>query len=360
MSLRPLLPRRRLLATSLCSLLLACTDAELGDSTADARVAQTSADAGRDGAPPIDRDTSLERPSVPDSSMLLPVGTDDDGGTPAGAVLPAWAEPLLGHFAVRAYTLKEDSFGVRTRAEDISVAHFSFDPATGLTVSTKLCSSLAQNDFASITLTDPRQVPPRVETVLLNEKDQRWSTRAMAPLAIGFTERAPQPCAGIPGMMVATFPYQTWLGASECRCGAEGDPPTKSDCRTLDPDNDGKPGFTFRFVPSVPPFGPANIFAVSRSTTHYTNGVVASDGNEHSANMTGGEEVYQLGCEPDGCMLPTSLGKYCPDSYNVARLVRRELSANSTELERCEDLLQNLAAVFPPAPPRSTESCSVP
>jgi hypothetical protein len=343
------------LATLSCALVLGCAEPELGKGGSD-DAATADAAAGS----PLDRDAGKTRQPVPDGGNDPDAAgalATDDAAVPTLQVLPEWAKPLLGRFAVRSFTLKQDEANTVTRSEDTTVAEFTFSPERGLMVTSKLCRSRSKNALADLSLLDPTEVPERVESVLLDEKKLRWSTRAAVPLTIGFTEEPPAPCSGVPGMTVDKFPYQTWINEATCRCGAPNDQPTPGDCRVLDPDHDGKPGFSFSFVPYSVPLLPSMIFAVSRSTTHFTNGIVSADGLQHSANMAGGEEAIQLDCEPVGCATLGTLGRYCPDSYNVAQLVRRELTPGSSSAERCQDLLDNVDALFPGAPPGYEMRC---
>jgi hypothetical protein len=357
---RLLRARLLLLSWALCS--AACSEPRYGEASADdapererdaqvvdacvrcsteARDAE-QADVETQAAP---RDTGSSR-SPTDGGERADASTGLPAVTPT-AVLPTWAAPLLGRYAVRAFTFKQDDLPTVTRAEDVFLAEFSFDAQAGLTLRTKLCQSSAQNDLATLRLVAPSQVPERVDSVTLSDFEKRWSSQGTL-LSIGYSQDPPDVCAGKAGQSVPKRAGQTWIEGSSCRCPLDGEEPLADDCRVLDPDSDDKPGFSFAFRSVAPPLGDATVYAVSESTTHFVNGQVSMKGS-HVANVAGGERAFQLGCSPANCANLAELATYCPVTYNTAAFAPVDADAS------CQTISMKLGTLFPePAPPIET------
>jgi hypothetical protein len=284
-----------------------------------------------------------------DASMPRPPSLEADAGALAH-VLPEWAKPLLGRYAARAFAFKQDDFPTVTRAQDVFLAQFSFDEETGVTLRSKICESSAQNNLATLRLIDPTQMPERVEHVVFASLEQRWSSEGPAS-TVGYTREPPAACLDKLGQSVPKVPAQTWIDGDSCRCTQASADPVVNDCRLLDPDADGKPGFSFKLRGSAPPLGDTTIYAASESSTHYVNGQVSSDGKQHDANVMGGERPFQLGCSPASCAEIDKIATYCPVVFNPVRFVRVD------EVMNCQTIMANLDRLFPDAPPPIAARC---
>lgn len=269
---------------------------------------------------------------------------------PEPKVLPTWAQPLLGRYATRAFTFAQDDFPTVTRSQDVYLAEFTLDAATGrVTLRSKLCQSVAQNTLGStLRLVDATHVPERVEQVVLNELEPRFSTDG-PPGTVGYTKEPPSMCTDKLNQSVPKAPVQTWIAGDTCRCLRAEAAPLLNDCRVLDPDGDNKPGFTFLL--HAPPLGDAQIYAASESATHYVNGQISADGKRLDANVLPGERPFQLDCAPSGCRDIAKLATYCPTSFNPARFVRVDATAT------CQTIVGDLPTLFPEPPPPLVDRC---
>jgi hypothetical protein len=329
-------------------LFAACSDPKYGD---DAQRAE-QADAGDGGLTPLlttdastREDAARLDANVTESENANARGVTDDASTQQ---VPAWAAPLRGSFAMRKYVFRQDSYGTITRGEEISLAEFVSSEA-GLRLTTKLCRYAATTKLAEIHMADPSQVTERSENVSFSATEQRWSTDG-APFTIGFTREAPAICAGKVGELVTKPAAQVWTSATTCRCAEPEEEPLLDDCRVLDPDRDLQPGFTYELIGTAFP-GAAEVYGVSESNSHLSNGQLRADGSLH-ANVRADETSYQLGCMPAGCSNIAVLGQWCPVTQNSAELVPLSEDAPS-----CASVLAQLAALFPTPAPAPPERC---
>jgi len=291
--------------------------------------------------------------SPPD--VTTPVVPLPDGGAdtapPALPVLPQWARPLVGQYASRGYTFKQDEFGTITRLEELSHADISANESGGLTLVTKFCSSVATTTIAELRLKNARALPDRIETLVLSESDQHWSS--MGPkVAAGFTREPPAFCAGMIGQDVTKAPEQVWLEPSTtCRCASAAEDPLSDDCRVLDPDHDQKPGLTYELRGMTTSVLNATLYAGAESSARYTNGVIGADGTRHTANIVSDDKAYQFDCEPRDCANIAVLGKFCPESQNRVSFVRLPDQAQKpTGADPCVAILAERRTLFPEAP----------
>jgi len=295
--------------------------------------------------------TTAGAPGDPGASAT---GSRPDAAVPdalPGAAVPAWALPLLGRYATRWFSFKQDEYGTVVRAEQLAIVEFALEGA-GMTLRSKYCLTTGQSKLAELRLVDPSALPERLEQVRFSELERSWSSEGPT-YAAGFTIEQPASCAGKQGQSLAKTPAQVWLTGGSCRCASPGEAPLVDDCRILDPDRDQKPGITYSLKGITSSLADATIFAATENDAHYVNGKVGVDGALPSANIALVDRNYQLGCEPAGCTNIAVLGKACPISFNHALFAR--LAAGTTTL--CADLATNVNALFPTPVPDFPARC---
>lgn len=277
-----------------------------------------------------------------------------DASAPALQTLPLWAMPLVGKYAVQAFSVKEDQFGTTTVSTQLMSVEF-VEKNGGLQLHSTTCRSVAENAPALLMLVEPSVFTDVVSDVIFSETDQRWSTSSPM-FAFGFTEDAPDICKGKQGQNVPKTSAQIWLSAT-CRCPLPQEDPTSDDCRVLDPDKDRNPGVTYSLKGKTSSLADVNVFAAGVSNTFYTNGQVAADGKLHTADLVPAEKVYQLGCDPTGCATIANLGTNCPAPKNHAQFVRLDPSTAPAGGFTCADIVSRAATLFSGMPPALTTMC---
>jgi hypothetical protein len=305
---------------------------DAGAASLQAREGGTRAEAG--SAPPeagrVDATTGADDAAI---TVLL----EEDVG-PRTAALPAWAAALRGPYASRAFMFKQDDFGTLTRAALIRLHQFEL-VEDGLVLRSKICEYLAQTMYADSWMVDPSAAPEQEENVLFSDTEQRWSTDGL-PVQYGFTRALPAICDGKVGETVNKPASHVWTTSTRCRCAEVDEEPLADDCRVLDPDEDGHPGFTFHLMGTSIP-GVADVFGGYESASRLANGQLRADGTLH-ANVRAAETNYQFGCLPDGCSNIAVLGKWCPSSLNSIDFVPLTNTDPS-----CDAVLATRETLFP-------------
>ena len=174
----------------------------------------------------------------------------------------------------------------------------------------------------------------------------------------GYEREPPENCANHKGELVAKRPFQTWISALRhdsnlCRCPG---PllPEIDDCRVIDPDQDGHPGFSLE-VKTIANLGNTTVFGVNASYSRYIDGRRDADGVLRARQETK-ETALQHGCDPSGCAnLRGTLATCSPASSAVefVPLDRREMPNGGWS---CEAIMVRTGALFPtpePAPPQT-------
>jgi hypothetical protein len=141
-----------------------------------------------------------------------------------------------------------------------------------------------------------------------------------------------------------------WTTGARCRCAEIDEEPLADDCRVLDPDEDGQPGFTFHLMGTTIP-GEADVFGGFESASHFANGQLRADGTLH-ANVRAADTNYQFGCLPDGCTNIAVLGRSCPSSLNSVDFVPLREGEPS-----CASVLAARGTLFPLAVPDYPPKC---
>ncbi|HEX5656993.1 MAG TPA: hypothetical protein VFX59_07345 [Polyangiales bacterium] len=266
---------------------------------------------------------------------------------PRTLIVPPWAERMLGPYASRASLFRQDEYGTITRGTLIRLHQFVVAEG-GLVVRSKLCQYRASTTLAEITLLDPTGAPEQTQNVLFSDVEERWSTDG-PPVQYGFTRALPKVCEGKVGESVNKPATQVWNTSAKCRCPEVDEEPLLDDCRLLDPDQDGHPGFTFHLMGTAL-IGEADVFGGYESASQAVNGQLRADGTMR-ANVRAADANYQFDCQPAGCTNIAVLGKWCPSSINTIDFVPLTDAAPS-----CESVVAELGTLFPSAiadyPPR--------
>jgi hypothetical protein len=294
-------------------------------------------------------DGSANEPGGPDTNLPA-AGTSNDAGEPLVSTVPKWATPLLGRYAMRGFSFKQDRFGTVTRAEQVAIVEFALE-GSGMTLRSKMCVSTGDNTEAQIRLVDTSRLPDRVEQVMFSELERSWSTVG-STYEVGFTHKPPASCDGKAGQSVARAEQQVWLTASTCRCVAEGEKPVADDCRITDPDLDRNPGVTFMLKGLQSALVDSTMYFAIDSDTHFVGGRVGAEGTAPSASMNAVERNYQLGCDPS-CFEIGELGTPCPLSFSRVSFAPLQAATTTT----CADVAANVNALFPEPVPVLPSAC---
>jgi hypothetical protein len=118
-----------------------------------------------------------------------------------------------------------------------------------------------------------------------------------------------------PGGSSQTHVDRSWLFSGQCTCASSELPPTAvDDCRVIDSDEDGKPGFTVQFT------GGAENFAYSRmrDAGQIVGGQISPDGR-HTAQFIANIDTYQLRCAREPCSRGST--QACPVPKNPVRFL---------------------------------------
>ncbi len=239
----------------------------------------------------------------------------------------AEVEPFpLGQYAVvaRFYGTASDAVGGVYGEELVVLAEVS-RVGTGLSMSWKTCAYRGAV-FAPILLlpiryaaVSPETFPER--TLQLTVKGKMFSA-AGDPSTIGYQEKAD----------CTAHPERPWLTNGECTCPPSGTllPTSPSDCRVIDSDEDGKPGFTVQFT------GGTDNFAYNRALegSQVVNGVISDEGL-HTAELNSSVNTYQMACLHEPCS--RGAATVCASPQNP---VRFQLLAPRAQPWTCSDVMK--------------------
>lgn len=108
---------------------------------------------------------------------------------------------------------------------------------------------------------------------------------------------------------------RAWLFAGQCSCPNSELPPTlPGDCRVIDADNDGNPGFTVVFSGGTENASYTRI----RESSQIVNGRLSPDGR-HVAQLLSITDTFQLSCQREPCS--RSSAQVCPAERNPVRFL---------------------------------------
>lgn len=273
-------------------------------------------------------------------------------GKPNTSALPAWAQPLIGTYAVRTETFAQSPIGPMLADRRISLAEFVELPGGEVELRTRLCSKEAAALGLTVYIRDPSAYPEERQRVVLESGG--WRTEPQ-PLANGYERATYAGCSGRIGQRVPRRPEQTWLRTGTCLCNGPAEALTYDDCRVTDPDHDGAPGLAYKYRGSADAeTWVAHSATVSRS--HYTRGTIDNTGpGAHFGAIKADETTFQLACEPGTCNV-SAVVRPCTDEYNGAQFRRLSTVVPFQANVTCEDVVAQAMMQRPalPTPSRCT------
>jgi hypothetical protein len=302
----------------------------------DASCEQPSYDALRDAAPPstlsndagtlparasdagpraeADAGLSAQSGAVPDAAVTSDAAVPS---APAGPCADCDLEFAPGRYAVlaRFYGSSATTGGGWFAEESVALVDVRRVPgSTGLTMDAETCAYRGQLTVPlfptiSYVVLSPQTLPRRTFALTVTGK----GFQAMGePALFGYEALRAGSC---PGGSVQTHADRGWLAGGQCTCPSSELPPTTvDDCRVIDSDGDGKPGFTVQFT------GGAENFAYTRlrDASQIVNGQLSADGR-HTAQFIANVDTYQLRCAREPCSRGSA--QVCPVAKNPVRFL---------------------------------------
>lgn len=282
-------------------------------------------------------------------SAMAPLQVQGAPDVASSSAVPAWAQPLLGTYAVRTDTFAQSVVGPMLADRQIAIAEFVEVPG-GLELRKRLCSKEATSIGLTVYIRKPSAYPEERQRVVLSNGG--WSTEAAARTS-GYDRAGYAGCAGRTGQRVPRRPEQIWLRPGTCMCRALTEAPTFDDCRVTDPDGDGAPGLAYKYRGTADAeTWVAHSATVSRS--RYTSGTIQADGS-HFGALKSDEMTFQLACEPDACGLPSNV-RACTSDFNGSQFRRLPAPPPGQPKWTCEMLAgrSDLLSAAMPTPSRCT------
>lgn len=255
--------------------------------------------------------------------------------------IPAWAQPLVGRYAMRIESYTTTALGLTTANEAISLAEFVVENGQ-LEFRERSCSQTAQAFGVNLALRHPEAYPLVRRKVLLDDA-QRWSTDNL-PIPVGYQREGVAQCAGRIGADVPKLPFQTWIRGSTCRCRDVESAPLIDDCRVTDPDKDGFPGISYKWGGTASDSWVSHTAVIAR--THFLRGRV-DPGGGHSAAVRIDETSYQYVCEPSSRCGVSFASWPCTPDYNSVRFVRLPNPPSGQGEWTCPSVMANRSRFFP-------------
>ncbi|MDB4989403.1 MAG: hypothetical protein JWN04_4581 [Myxococcaceae bacterium] len=292
-------------------------------------------------AEPHFRDRAVEVDAGFHAAPLHPVS---DGG-PLQVLAPeppAWAEKLLGDYAVRLRIFgHETTSSTEVSHETLSVVQVKFDAQLGLvSFVTQMCRDSATLILgAKAGVKYPELYPPR--KLRVDFKDGVFSTSSIGSSAVGYTEGAPSGCS--PGLRVRASAAQVWLADGMCDCPSNTDlPKLSTDCRLTDPDADKQPGFTVSLYGTYS----SSDYCVTRDDSQFVIGMIDPQGH-HTASYAVIQDSWQVEC-PDGtCTRAHPV--VCKPVYNTVAFAPLAPRSDGA-IWSCADMLREGAGDLPTDP----------
>ncbi|MEY4515199.1 MAG: hypothetical protein RLZZ450_7321 [Pseudomonadota bacterium] len=186
--------------------------------------------------------------------------------------------------------------------------------STGLTMNWETCAYRGQITvplfpLISYAVLSPQTFPRRTFALTV----AGTSFQAMGEPGLAGYEALP--ASSCPSGSAQTHGDRGWLTGGRCTCPTSELPPTAvDDCRVIDSDSDGKPGFTVQFT------GGAENFSYSRmrDASQIVGGQLSADGR-HTAQFVANVDTYQLRCAREPCSRGST--QACPVSKNPVRFL---------------------------------------
>ena len=261
-------------------------------------------------------------------------GMRDGGPPPEAPVVPA-RELLLGKYAIRAqfYGHERATQGVLTH-EILLLGEIVHDAERDvLQLDHQVCADrgeviYAQGPTVSARALYPERLPRRRLDVI--HDDTSFHTEG-PPVLFGYEAAPPAACR--PGRQIPRPEPVPWGGAT-CTCPLSDVPPTSaSDCRVVDADGDGEPGFTVQVSGPVQ----ANTSLRLKDMTQIARGKIDSR-RRHTGDFVRAAEEGYLAC-PDSSCRGTSLS-LCPEGLNPVEFAPLDEDKSWT----CSDIIREIEA----------------
>jgi hypothetical protein len=234
--------------------------------------------------------------------------------TPASGGVPAWAQPLVGRYAMRNYSFTNPT-GAMLSGSRLSIAEFVRD-GDSLKLITQVCDQRANARGVTVRPRTPEAFPMMTRTVSF-DSGQQWSTDGN-PVATGYMRENPPQCAGRIGQYVPKGPGKEWIRGSTCRCASPSAAPLADDCRVIDPDGDGHPGLAYVWSGTGVSGNLSHAGVVDRS--RLVRGTVNPNGS-HFAQYHNDQYTFFFECQPDECEVP-AVALPCSSEHNGTQFVR--------------------------------------
>ncbi|HEY6878083.1 MAG TPA: hypothetical protein VI299_08680, partial [Polyangiales bacterium] len=259
----------------------------------------------------------------------LPVGPrvpqGDDAGMvdvapPVDAVDDAIEEFPLGQYAVVARFYGRAVAAVGGWFGEQSIALLDVQRTAGqLQANWKTCDFSGRFVLGVIPDTVYRVVRPDLlpERTLQLVVDGRGFSMFGGPVPGGY-----EPLQDCSAASAKVYTDRPWLPDGRCTCSGDPSPPTTAtDCRVIDSDGDGAPGFAMRSTGGFDNVANMRMYDGS----NFVSGLIAADG-KHTAQLQAAFDTYRLSCDHEPCMV--SGGQLCPLGHNPTRFTK--LSRTST------------------------------
>jgi hypothetical protein len=164
-----------------------------------------------------------------------------DGGSPAepSVTLPSWASAVEGRYAAQVFMFGDN--GVSLTSIKLRMLVDVEKSGDRLTMRTLLCESIATSHIGAVRVIAPETLAPRGHRMLFAERT--FATEAL-DVAQGFDPHRQPGCQNGEASAPAS-PGQRWIVGGRCQCASD-DLPKASDCRVLDSDEDGLPGYSLQ------------------------------------------------------------------------------------------------------------------
>lgn len=304
-----------------------------------------AASPGSDATTPVERDGALTvGSSARDGALTEPLARPDasppnagDGAPPqapleasvpppsslgdAGTALPAWAEALPGHYAMRAQVfLEAQAFGggLGTVDLELELALVTIErQGAGMVMRVHSCQQRSESPSAWAQVDHPELLADRVQSLVFTSEGFETVGE---PIGLGYLRAVPEACRDQPGQLIDKPVHQTWISGAKCRCpSAPSERVVLEDCRVDDPDNDRQPGYSV----SSGGVSEFTVHGVTESRSHFVSGRVRADRSLFARQVVD-ERNFQLACMPRGCIDVTELSAFCPAEEHATEFVRIE------------------------------------
>jgi hypothetical protein len=292
-----------------------------------------------DGSPAVSGDAA-------EPASRADAAADGGASSDAEVTLPSWAAELPGQYAVQAYSFTDDGTIVASYLQRW-LAVFE-EVSGGYELRTQHCEVLSTNVFGNIRVLAPEKMATRRHRVLFD--GESFSTEPI-DVAQGYEATPPPECVGKAGELVPKRTFQTWLVGPSCRCPGPSIP-MRDDCRVLDPEPDGLPGYLLQ-VRTFNRLGDTDLYGVSADYSKFVKGERRASGSLF-ARLEMQITSQQYGCRPSGCTDLSGTQPTCSTEFSSAEFVpleKRELPAGGwscqTMLARTGELFVSVAPVPP-------------